>query len=123
MRLLSEEFLKFVQILLPYKLNVIYSKCGSNELSDLSDKKITLMDKFQKSRQGFFITVWENRTNPTPFFLFFSRSFCLLKVLFLSIPALLFICIPSRLACYVIYHNYPGIHYSLSRCGEKVNLL
>ena len=40
------------------------------------------------------------------FFAFSSRSFFLSKVF--------------QLTCYVIYHNYPGTHYLLSRCGEDV---
>ena len=40
------------------------------------------------------------------FFTFSSRSFFRSKVF--------------QLTCYVIYHNYPGTHYLLSRCGEDV---
>ena len=55
MRLFSGECLKFVQIALLYKLDVIYSKSISNDVSVPSAKKITLVDMYQESRYKDFL--------------------------------------------------------------------
>ena len=57
------------------------------------------------------------------FFAFSSRSFFLSKVLVLSIPSFISCCLYPQLTCSVIYHNFLGIHYLLSRRGEDVKLV
>ena len=54
MRLSSGECLKFVQVALLYKLDVIYSKSISNDVSVPSAEKITLVDMYQESRYKDF---------------------------------------------------------------------
>ena len=54
MRISSGKCLKFVQIALLYKLDVIYLKSISNEVSVPSSEKITLVDMYQKSRYRIF---------------------------------------------------------------------
>ena len=50
MRLSSGESLKFTQVPLLYKLDVIYLKSISNDVSVPSAEKITLVDMYRKSR-------------------------------------------------------------------------
>ena len=54
MRLSSGEYLKFVQIPLLYKLDVIYSKSISNDVSVPSAEKIKLVHMYQKRRYKDF---------------------------------------------------------------------
>ena len=54
MRLSSGECLKFVQVALLYKLDVIYLKSISSDVSVASAEKITLVDMYQKSRYKDF---------------------------------------------------------------------
>ena len=54
MRLSSGECLKFVQIALLYKLDVIYPKSISNDVSIPSAEKITLVDMYPESRYKDF---------------------------------------------------------------------
>ena len=53
-RLSSGECLKFVQVVLLYKLDVIYSKAISNEVSDPYAEKIMLADVYQKRYKELF---------------------------------------------------------------------
>ena len=61
MRLSLEECFKFVQVVLLYKLDIIYLEPVSNEVSDPSVEMIWSVDKYLKCRyKHFFITGWEN---------------------------------------------------------------
>ena len=57
-------------------------------------------------------------------FLLFLRGafFCPKSQFFLYLRLFLVVCILFQLTCSVIYHNYLGIHYLWSRCGEEVKL-
>ena len=55
MRLPSGECLKFVPVALLHKLDVIYSKSISNDVSVPSAEKITLVDMYQESRYKDFL--------------------------------------------------------------------
>ena len=46
--------MKFVQVVLLYKLDVIYSKAISNEVSDPYAEKIMLADVYQKRYKELF---------------------------------------------------------------------
>ena len=48
------ECLKFLQVALLYKLDIIYSKSISNDVSVPSAEKITLVGMYQKSRYKDF---------------------------------------------------------------------
>ena len=55
MRLFSGESLKFAQVALLYKLDIIYLKSISNDVSIPSAEKITLVDMYRKSRYKDFL--------------------------------------------------------------------
>ena len=76
MRLSSGECLKFVQVALLYKLDVIYSKSISNDVSVPSAEKITLVDMYQESRfKDFLLLVEKNSSRmDVKFLVFLSRS-------------------------------------------------
>ena len=60
MRLSSGDCLKFVQVALLYKLDVIYSKSISNDVVSVpSTGKITLMDMYRESRYKDFCLLVE----------------------------------------------------------------
>ena len=58
MRLTSGECLIFVQFALLYKLDVIYSKSITNDVSVPSAEKITLVDMYRKSRYKDFLLLF-----------------------------------------------------------------
>ena len=55
MRLFSGDCLKFAQVALLYKLDVMYLKSISNDVSVPSAEKITLVDRYRKSRYKDFL--------------------------------------------------------------------
>ena len=55
MRLSSGKRLKFVQIALLYKLDVIYSKSISSDVSVPAAEKITLVDMYRESKYKDFL--------------------------------------------------------------------
>ena len=54
MRLSSGDCLKFVEVTLLYKLDFVYLKSMSNEVSDPPAEKITLVDMYKKSKYKDF---------------------------------------------------------------------